>query len=186
MSDVGESPLRRLQAMIVWGAVLMAIAGLVLCSPRGIADLPRGGTGVSFVTSLQGIVFFGVVAVSVVGGLVIWRAQARLKSGLELGQWTGTEIETLRRWVNSPLWGALLGTGLLAFAVGGLLMRSGHSASVMSIVMFTFPMNVLSGLRAALRPPDDSVLALYSPDGLKPVRSEHWGARREATPGTGS
>ena len=42
MNEVGESPLRRLRAMTVAGAVLMAIAGLVLSSPGASPTCPGG------------------------------------------------------------------------------------------------------------------------------------------------
>ena len=135
-----------------------------------------------------------LLAPILIGSLITILARRRLFAGLDDDEWPESEIEKTRLWVGSPvlkrITKGLVWTGIVLWITAvGLYIGKGRPNSTVrmvanSLMFLAIPGIVLARLREALRPDPPP----YDPSkswtaGLKPLRSEQWGARDVSSAG---
>ena len=136
------------------------------------------------------LIFFAPL---ILGGFLILQGKSRLSNGLKRGDWTESQIEASRLWVES-LALRRVAEGLLWIYAADWLVCSAlrylwkvhlnpvASEFLGSLWFFPLPFWVLQSLRKALRPQPPS----FDPSRAtrpKPLRSNHWGQPKSPSPG---
>ena len=183
------TPLKLTQLALLGSIVMTSgvlLPTLALCLFSGLSGQHPGrfALGASSLVALASLL---------IGALLTGFAQWRLYPGLDKSRWTTQEVETAHRWIESAtltrvtkriLWAfRLLVFATLLYWVASYVRKFSLQSAFWVIfylpIWLTLPLNILSKLRAALRPeppPRDP------PKGwagtINGIYSEHWGGRK--------
>ena len=111
-----------------------------------------------------------------VGLVILWRAEQRLKQGMENDSWSDIELGPVRGLLLSPFWklgaGAVIVIGMLSLAV------QGHHIGFFPLLLL--PDQVVMRLsQLVMRPKPRSEAWWTMASNFKPIQSEHWGEPKQ-------
>jgi hypothetical protein len=150
---------------------LLSVLGLLLASFIFVAPLPRNHHGGLFGAYL--ILSFAVFAA---GAFLSLKCTSTLRHGVENQEWPDSQIESLRRHLESPWYTALSIALLIAFVLFEFMSKKRFGGE--GWVCFLISQDI-SQLRIAVRRPRPSKPSGPIPDwrDFAPIHSDHWGSR---------
>jgi hypothetical protein len=163
--------------------VICAIAGaLFATSTFLLAFLPipqfnSGGSGfweILWMNRLRIVVLF---APFVLGIIVSFWAERRLKRGLQNKNWTEAELEPVRALVVKPIWLKIVIVLIAAIALQVIYSaRTSHACGLTLLYLFLVPLQTVTRIRQLVIPPKANPTGIFT-DSLssKTIHSDHWG-----------